>query len=374
MKLTYLPAFLMLLAAASVSPHEIGVPMILKGHTDAIWADAFSPDGKSLATASDDKTIRLWQVDTGKNILTLRGHVDALRRVQYSADGKTLISVSAGHMIKLWDFAMGTDLATCELPADFRHSIAIAPDGKTAASTNEHGTIKLWDIASGKNTASIETDGTCVEYLAFNPNGRILASHGRNGANKLWDPSSGDGIGNLDSDFGIFVRLSFDHDGKNLLSWNHEQEIQVWDLSSRKRIVLTKMPKRMGPPIALRPNVRAFVAVEPFGFGGKTLVLWDLMNNKAVATLDEHTDIVQFAAYSPDARSLVSGSRSEIILWDLSAGKAVAKRHWNINDRQLSRSVFSPDGKALAVLGSGCTVTLIPLSLKETKMPSTEFR
>ena len=121
---------------------------ILKGHTSLVNSVAFSPDGKTLASASCDETIKLWDVATGKEQATLKGHMDAVWSVAFSPDGKTLASASWDKTIKLWDVATGKEQATLKGHMDAVWSVAFSPDGKTLASASGDKTLKLWDITA----------------------------------------------------------------------------------------------------------------------------------------------------------------------------------------------------------------------------------
>jgi len=123
---------------------------ILKGHTNAVWVVAFSPDGKTLASGAMDKTIKLWDVANGKERATIKGHTGFVYSVAYSPDGKTLASASWDETIKLWDVATGKEQATLKGHREWVSSVAYSLDGKTLASGSGDKTIKLWVIAGNE--------------------------------------------------------------------------------------------------------------------------------------------------------------------------------------------------------------------------------
>jgi WD40 repeat protein len=140
----------------------------LKGHTSPVWSVAYSPDGKSLASGSGptiqlatpdgkkpasgsgDQTVKLWDVQTGKEQATLKGHTSLVSSVAFSPDGKTLASGSHDKTVRLWDVQTGQEQATLRGHASPVSSVAFSPDGKTLASGSSDETIRLWEVQTGK--------------------------------------------------------------------------------------------------------------------------------------------------------------------------------------------------------------------------------
>ena len=151
-------ACLGLLPVSFLSAQEPQLRATLKGHTNAVVAVAFSPDRQTLASASYDGTLKLWDVTTGKERATLGEYRGCLGCVAFSPDGKTLASGAIGSpaalpdlkQVKLWDVATSKVRTTVEGNTYFIHSVAFSPDGKTRASVNGDKTVKLWNVATGK--------------------------------------------------------------------------------------------------------------------------------------------------------------------------------------------------------------------------------
>ncbi len=118
----------------------------LEKHKGRVNIVSFSPDGKTLATASDDKTVKLWNVVSGREIKTLSGHQYEVNSVSFSPDGKTLATASDDHTVKLWDVASGTQLKSLTGHQYPVNSVSFSPDGKTLASASRDNTVKLWNF------------------------------------------------------------------------------------------------------------------------------------------------------------------------------------------------------------------------------------
>jgi WD40 repeat protein len=173
--------------ASAIPPGLRKRPMV-----DAVASVVFSPDGKLLAWDENDFTLTLWDVSTGQQKVRLEGHTGGLRTLAFSPDGKTLASAGrtytkGGPCFKLWEVRTGKERATLTKGMDCIHTVAFSRDGNVLVSGNNDGVVKWWDLATGMGTAILDDKNIAVYGLKFSPDGTILAAVRSDGSLVLWD-------------------------------------------------------------------------------------------------------------------------------------------------------------------------------------------
>ncbi|MGB7087101.1 MAG: hypothetical protein WBD47_16195, partial [Phormidesmis sp.] len=333
----------------------------LSSHSDWVTSVAVSPNGDLIASASRDRTLKLWNPD-GTLLKTLSGHTGWVNRVRFSPDGQTLASVSEDTSVRLWK-RDGTPVKTLSGHLDRTTDITFAPDGQTLASTSADGTFRLWSLPTGTlkyQVAQAATDSPTAQHqlnaVAFSADGKTLAVGDGSARIQLWRADDGLLLDTFLGHTGEVTSLSFSPDGQ-LASASTDATARLWTIRPPSSLADLGIHSVSISPAASDPYLFATADFE-----GK-VILWQHQpgtgtgSSAEARTLSGHTGAVDAVAFNPAGTHLASaGTDGQVILWRVADGTrlAVASAH---TDRVTSVA-FSADGKQLATGSADQTVRL----------------
>jgi WD40 repeat protein len=274
----------------------------LEGHSSLVWAVAFSPDGRLLASCSDDRTVRLWDPTTGAAIQTLEGHSSSVKTVAFSPDGRLLASGSDDGTVRLWDPTTGATLQTLEDHLRRVWTVAFSPDGQLLASALDDGTVQLWDPTTGAALQTLKGRSDWVGTVAFSPDGRLLASGSDGGTVRLWDPTTGVTLQTLEGHSGSVLTVAFSPDGRLLASGSDDRTVRLWDPTTGVTLHTLKGHSGSVLTVAFSPDGQLLAS----GSVGRTVQLWDVKTKQLIRQFTTRHPLGRLS-YSMDGSSLETG-------------------------------------------------------------------
>jgi WD40 repeat protein/serine/threonine protein kinase len=333
----------------------------LEGHTGGPYGVAFSPDGRRAASASYDKTVRVWALPPGRapdvqppmvEVAHFLGHEDGIdSRPAVSPDGRRILSGSADKTMILWDRETAQSIRRFTGHEGHVWDVAFSPDGRRALSGGSDKVVRLWDLASGEMLRQLKGHAEAIYTVAFSPDGRLgySAGGGNDGGSQggvdvaihIWDLKTGGAAGRLEGHKGIVRCLTQSPDGRRLLSAGDDKDAILWNLKSGA--VIRHFDGHTGPVLsaAFLPDGRRAVSAST----DRTIRLWDLESGQEVHCFRGHRNRVICVATSPDGRWLLSSDHDgdELLLWDLEARKLIHRYNWcSVGP---NRGSFTPDGR-----------------------------
>lgn len=299
------------------------------GHLADVESVAFSPDGKYALSGSYDHSVRLWDVETGREVRTFKGHTIGLKSVAFSPDGRRALSSDSKGAVKLWDIATGEKITDLISHTASVNAVAFSPDGRRVLlgtydgiMREGRGAMKLLDVAT-KKQIKVFTGSTMDEVcsVAFSPDGKYALSGSSKDGVRLWDVATG----KLIRDFGGFARLAdqlaFSPDGKYILhKVSGSNSLRLSDTESGREIKTFDTYSQGAASVAISRDGKYVLSGNSDG----SLSLFDTMTGRRIRSFTGHSEPVVSVAISPDGRYALSGSDDDTLkLWDMNTGRKI---------------------------------------------------
>jgi len=302
---------------------------------------AFSPDGHYLATASGDHTARVWEATSGREVMRLT-HQDLVWTVAFSPDGHYLATASADHTARVWEMTSGREVTRLPHEREVR-VVTFSPDGTSLATASQDCTARVWEMTSGREVARLEHERvvTAVNIdmgVAFSPDGHYLATASGDHTARMWEATSGREVMRLTHQDLVWM-VAFSPDGHYLATASQDCTARVWEATSGHEV--TRLPHEREVRVVTFSPDGTFLATASSSIAR----VWEATRGREVGRL-LHDNIVKAVTFSPDGTYLVSASSDHTArVWEPSGYREVARI---THPGKVNAAAFSPDGAYLA--------------------------
>ncbi|MDJ1183836.1 AAA-like domain-containing protein [Roseofilum casamattae] len=338
-----------------------------------VMSVSHSSDGQTLASGGDDRTVKVWSIATGAELMTFTGHQGSVMTVSYSPDGQTLASGARDGTIKVWSLETGAELTTFtghQIGSSIGHlgcvmSISYSPDGQTLASSGKDETIALWNLETGAELTIFTGHQGWVNSISYSPDGQTLASGSKDGTIKLWNLETGEELATFTGHQKSVLSVSYSPDGQTLASGSEDGTIKCWNLETG--VELTTFTSHQGwvNSVSYSPDGQTLAS----GSEDRTVKLWNLETESELTTFTGHQKPVLSVSYSPDGQTLVSSGEDEMIkLWNLETESELTT--FTGHQKPVLSVSYSSDGQTLVSSGEDGMIKLWNL---ETESELTTF-
>jgi len=295
----------------------------LAGHQKEAWALAFSPDGALLASGSDDHTIKLWDVDSERELLTLTGHSQTVTALAFFHEGDRLASVSLDGKVILWDVTrtgpgrskISASTSVLHAYDDQLNAVSVSSDGQRLAVAGTNGLIHIWNVAEREGQIDLRGHTGPVHALAYSTNPWVLASASADGTVRLWDPNSGRELKALNDkkpSAGDMRSVAFSNDGLMMATGGDPRTVTVWSMNTWEPTATMTGHPLMVRSVAFSPDFKTIAT----GCDDEKVRLWDTGTGQQFYALLGHSGRVNAVAFSPDGKTLAScDHKGKILLW-----------------------------------------------------------
>lgn len=301
---------------ANLPPGEV---RCFAGHADAVTCLAVVPGGRQVLSGSHDRSLRLWDVDSGTQLQTFQGHTEGIRCVAVASRGKQALSGGVDRSLRLWDLASGRCLRTFLGHTDAIRCAAFAPDDRQAISASNDRQICFWDLASGRPLLALQGHSGDINSLQLSPDGRLLLSCSWDKTVRFWEAKSGKELRTIGGTYSslqwaVVLDLAFSPDGCSFAGGCSDHVLRLWDVATGQEMALFTGHADWITTVAVSPNGRWLLS----GSRDRTVRLWSIQSRRELHRFEGHTDHVLAVAFTPDGQHAISGGQDRSLrLWRL---------------------------------------------------------
>jgi len=315
--------------------------MVLGGQIARVNSAAFSPDGRQVAVGSYDGNVYVWDTSIGQERLKLAGHAGRVWSAAYSPDGLHIVTASFDHTARVWDATTGQSMLTLSGHTNSVPSAVFSPDGRHVLTGSNDGTAVVWDSATGERMLAVKCPAR-VWVAAYSPDGRLFATASDDGTAQVWDAATGRQTNVLRGHAARVVFVVFSPDGRRIVTTSGDKTARIWDSLTGGNLVQLRGHEDVVEAAAFSPDGRRVATASD----DTTVRIWDPLTGVELMQLDGHEDIVQSVAFSADGERIVTASADKTArIWDAATGREV-KLLDGFTDL-VGTAVFSKDGRTV---------------------------
>ncbi len=274
------------------------------GHGRQVNACAVSPDGSWFVTGSADKTLKVWDIATGKERCMLVGHRHSVAGCAVSPDGSWIVSASHDGTLKVWDVSTGSEVHTLTTDAGWVNGCAVSPDGRWIVSASNYRTLTVWDVATGTELRTLTGHTSMVHGCAVSPDGSWILSVGPDETLRLWDVATGAQLRTLTGHTSTVHGCAVSPDGSWIVSSSADATLKVWDVATGAELHTLDGHQHAVVGCAVSPDGTWIVSAS----ADATLKVWDVATGAELRTLTGHGDRVNSCAVTRDGTQIISAS------------------------------------------------------------------
>jgi WD40 repeat protein len=321
-----------------------------------VTAVCFSPDSKRLAASSHDQKVRVWEVQTGRQLFFLQGHqTPFMLGVTFAPDGRSLATCNYDQTVKIWEIRGIEEPTSTVLQghADEVRCVAYHPRGRYVASASFDQTVKVWDAAAGRVVQTLRGHRGRVHGVAFSPDGEYVASGGADKSVHLWRWANAQAVHVLKGHEDSVYTPCFSPDGKHLASGSLDKSIRIWDTGTGRQLQKLEGHTREVHAVAFSPDGKLLASAS----FDRSAILWDTATWQVRSRLTGHASAVTSVCFSHDGGRLATGSWDNTVkIWDVASGKELLTLPGHTT--WVYRVCFSPDSSRLASASTDGTVKI----------------